>query len=151
MAENYEKNFISYGSIVGIVLLLILPPVGNLIIAGVMGFICVASAMALGGALGYFIDTLQAQPKSDISSDDHSFIAMIALIIGTIGLLAWLLPGIGIPIGIIGFYTGKNAINSSNRKLALIGLGLSIFCLYLSFFNGYLGVLMGMTSEQPYI
>jgi hypothetical protein len=67
--------------------------------------------------------------------------AVAGLVLGIISMIAWLLPFIGLPISVIGIVLaalGRRSV--SRRKMATVGLVLSIIALVLTFINAALGV-----------
>jgi hypothetical protein len=63
---------------------------------------------------------------------DHSGCAIASLIVGVFNLSIWLLPICGFPLGITGIILGIVGIDSSNKKLAMMGLIFSIIGLILA-------------------
>jgi hypothetical protein len=66
-------------------------------------------------------------------------------------MVAWLLPLAGLPVTITGFVLGRKAQLSSQRGIALTGMGLSLLGLLLTSGNAYWGALImvraGMRSH----
>lgn len=71
--------------------------------------------------------------------------ATASLILGIIGMVAWLLPIAGLPVNIVGLALGTRGRRSSARALATWGVVLSSIGLGLSIVNAVLGILMRTT------
>jgi len=65
--------------------------------------------------------------------------AVASLVLGIVGLLAWLLPVVGLPVTIVGMSFGIIERQSAKRKIAIIGLVFSIVGLCASVGNAALG------------
>lgn len=65
-----------------------------------------------------------------------------ALILGLIGIVAWLIPFFGFPFNILAIIFGAVGRNSSNPGMAKAGLILGIIGLVLTIINAILGVLL---------
>ncbi len=75
--------------------------------------------------------------------------AIASVVLGGIGLLAWLLPLCGFPIGIAGVVTGALGMQSlTKRNLAIIGIVLSVFALGLSALNAVCGAALMLQNLQ---
>ncbi len=72
--------------------------------------------------------------------------ALAAFILGLIGLLAWCLPIVGLPLSITGLILGLIDINSSRRGMAIAGVVLSALCLLLSIANAAAGVYLALNK-----
>lgn len=57
--------------------------------------------------------------------------ALTSMFLGLAGLVAWLIPCIGLPVGMFAILLGARAVGSEHRTPALIGVVLGIFCLLL--------------------
>jgi hypothetical protein len=69
--------------------------------------------------------------------------AVAGLVLGIIGMLAWLLPIVGLPTAIVGIILaarGRNAL--SGRTMATVGLVLSIIALAFALINAAAGAYM---------
>lgn len=71
--------------------------------------------------------------------------AMVGFILGLVGIIAWFLPIIGVPVTILGIIFSALGINSQNRNKAIAGLILSIVFLVVTLINSFLGALMTST------
>lgn len=72
----------------------------------------------------------------------------VALGLGIFGLIAWLLPIIGLPVTITGLVLGGKALSGSKRGLAIAATVLCCIGLTLSAFNMALGVYLGVTGQH---
>ncbi|MBS7175550.1 MAG: hypothetical protein KH056_05135 [Clostridiales bacterium] len=68
--------------------------------------------------------------------------AVASLVLGLVGIIAWVIPLFGYPVCIIGMIMGGMGIKSSKRGLAVAGLVLSILFLVATLINSILGVLI---------
>lgn len=68
--------------------------------------------------------------------------ATAALVLGIIGLIAWLLPIIGYPVTIVGLILGIKSVKSEKRGMAIAGIVMSSIGLVLSIVNSVLGVIL---------
>ncbi|MCG5547507.1 DUF4190 domain-containing protein, partial [Halorhodospira halochloris] len=73
--------------------------------------------------------------------------AIASLVLGIVGLFAWLLPIAGLPVTIVGLVLGIKDINSSNRGMAIAGIVLCIIGLVASIINASIGFYMGSTGQ----
>ena len=85
---------------------------------------------------------------------DRSGRAVAALVLGIIGLLAWLIPFIGLPIQIVGLVLGIQSRKSTKHGMAIAGIVLSSIGILLSIVSALLGMLifasLGVyTTESP--
>ncbi|NBQ40842.1 MAG: hypothetical protein EBU34_13980 [Alphaproteobacteria bacterium] len=74
--------------------------------------------------------------------------AVTSLVLGIVGMLAWLLPIIGLPVTITGLVFGVRSLNSANKGMAIAGLTLSIIGIVLSIINASIGAYMGATGQM---
>ena len=68
--------------------------------------------------------------------------AVASLVLGLVGIIAWVIPLFGYPVCIIGMIMGGMGIKSSKRGLAVAGLVLCILFLVATLINSILGVLI---------
>jgi len=73
--------------------------------------------------------------------------AVTSLVLGIVGMLAWLLPIIGLPVTITGLVFGIRSMNSANKGIAITGLTLSIIGIVLSIIDAAIGAYMGATGQ----
>lgn len=74
--------------------------------------------------------------------------AVASMILGIVGLAAWLIPLIGLPITVIGLTLGIIALKSSNRGMAIAGIIMSTLGLVLTIINGSIGAYLGATGQH---
>ena len=71
-----------------------------------------------------------------------------ALVLGIVGLLAWLLPLIGFPVNVIGVILGALGRRGPNKGTATAGLVCSVIGLGLTIINGVAGAIMMVNLMQ---
>jgi hypothetical protein len=76
--------------------------------------------------------------------------AIWSLCLGLLGLLAWLLPIIGLPVTITGLVLGIKSMNGPRKGMATAGIVLCIIGLVLSTGNAALGAYLGATGQLHY-
>jgi hypothetical protein len=78
----------------------------------------------------------------DTSFEEENIMATAALVLGIIGLIAWLIPLFGYPVTIVGIVMGVKGRKSEKKGMATAGLVMSIIGLILSLGNSILGILL---------
>ncbi|MCI5745139.1 MAG: hypothetical protein MR270_02515 [Erysipelotrichaceae bacterium] len=73
--------------------------------------------------------------------------ALASMILGFVGLVAWLLPLVGYPVTIVGLILGIVALKSVDRKKATVGVVLCSICLLATLINSILGVLLQLGQQ----
>ena len=73
--------------------------------------------------------------------------AIASFVLGIIGLLAWCIPLVGLPVTIVGLVLGIKALPSQTRGLAIAGIVLCIVGLVGSIANAAVGAYMGATGQ----
>lgn len=73
--------------------------------------------------------------------------ATASLVLGIIGLIAWLLPLVGFPVTIVGLIMGVNGRNSEKKGMATAGMVLSIIGLVACAINSFMGAYLGVTGQ----
>lgn len=73
--------------------------------------------------------------------------AIAALVLGIFGLLAWIIPIVGLPVGIVGLVLGIKGSKRSGKGMAIAGIVLSTICLILTIINGAIGAYQGYKGE----
>lgn len=73
--------------------------------------------------------------------------ALASMILGFVGLVAWLLPLVGYPVTIVGLILGIVALKSVDRKKAIVGVVLCSICLLATLINSILGVLLQLGQQ----
>jgi len=76
--------------------------------------------------------------------------AIWSLCLGLFGLLAWILPVIGLPTTITGLVLGIKSVNGPRKGMATAGIVLGIIGLVLSTGNAALGAYLGATGQLHY-
>jgi hypothetical protein len=89
--------------------------------------------------------TPQSAPPS--TSPDRSALAIGSLILGIVGLCAWLLPLCGLPVSLAAVILGALSLKSSRRGMAIAGLILGVLALLLAIGNAAFGAYLGATGE----
>ena len=69
--------------------------------------------------------------------------------LGIIGLIAWYIPILGLPITIVGLVLGIKGMKSNNRGMAITGVVFCIIGLVASIINAAIGAYMGATGQHP--
>ena len=150
-ATSYANQFGKYGGYAGFAAMFLFPRVGGIVGMAIVGAICGGGGAALGSAVGLFFDSVAEEGGTSSGLPDKKVVAVASLILGIAGLVAWFLPIAGLPVTITGFVLGSMARRSSQRGLALAGMGLSLLGLLLSAGNAYLGAMLmvraGMRSH----
>jgi hypothetical protein len=77
--------------------------------------------------------------------------AVTSLVLGIIGMMAWLLPIIGLPITIVGLVQGIYGMRTTQRGMAIAGMILSIIGLIFTIINATIGAYMGATGQIPWL
>ncbi len=72
--------------------------------------------------------------------------AIASLVLGLVGLIAWLLPLAGYPVTIVGIVMGVKGLKSEKKSLAIAGLILSIIGLAATLVNSIIGAVMGVQN-----
>lgn len=72
--------------------------------------------------------------------------ALASLILGVIGVVAWLLPLVGVPVTLTGFILGILGRKSSRKSMAFIGIVLCGLFLIISVVNAGLGAYLAVQS-----
>lgn len=73
--------------------------------------------------------------------------AVASLVLGIIGLIAWIIPIIGAPINIVGLVMGIKNRTGKNKGLAIAGIVLCIIGLIATIVNGAIGAYKGATGQ----
>ncbi len=70
--------------------------------------------------------------------------AIVAVVLGIMGLIAWFIPIIGLPLTLVGIIMGLLGLKSYRRKAAITGTILSSVGFLASLVNAILGALIGI-------
>lgn len=74
------------------------------------------------------------------NNDKDLRICIAALILGIIGLAAWIIPIIGLVVGVLALVLGIKGLKKSSEGMAIAGIVLGIICLIITIINGAIGV-----------
>jgi len=85
-----------------------------------------------------------AMPAQDLSGKANTSMAL-----GLVGIVAWFLPIIGLPVTITGLVFGIRARHSSARGKAITGIVLCSIFLTVSVVNAALGAYLRVTGRLP--
>lgn len=77
--------------------------------------------------------------------------ATTGLVLGIIGLMAWVLPIVGLPVTIVGLIFGIKGLKSLKRTVAVVAIVLSIIGLVASIINMSIGAYQGATGQNPIV
>ena len=77
----------------------------------------------------------------------HNGKAIASMVLGIVGLVAWLIPLFGAPITIIGLVLGIYGLRSSNRGMATAGVIMCIIGLVATTVNASIGAYLGCTGQ----
>ncbi|MDY3854447.1 MAG: zinc-ribbon domain-containing protein [Butyribacter sp.] len=77
----------------------------------------------------------------------NSSAGIVALVLGIVGLLAWIIPIIGLPVGVVALVFGIIGIKKSSKGMSIAGLVLGILCLVLTIINSAIGAYQGFRGE----
>lgn len=83
----------------------------------------------------------------DVTRREERGMSIAALVLGIIGLGAWLLPFIGFPVIITGLVLGILGKNKGGRGFAIAGIVLCIITLFLTSINAGIGACIGLRNE----
>ena len=75
--------------------------------------------------------------------------AVASLVLGIIGLLAWCIPIIGLPINVVGLVLGIKGRESVSSSMAKAGVTMCIIGLVLTIINAAIGAYLGSTGQHP--
>ncbi|HMD52937.1 MAG TPA: DUF4190 domain-containing protein [Phycisphaerae bacterium] len=76
--------------------------------------------------------------------------ATASLVLGIIGMLAWILPILGFPITITGLVLGIKSLESPRRGTAIAGVVLNTIALVLTTANSAIGAYLGATGHLKF-
>jgi hypothetical protein len=83
------------------------------------------------------------QPQQD---DKKKKFAIAGFVLGLVGLVAWLVPILGLADGIVGIIMSVKGLKSEKRTFALIGLILSIVGIVASIVFWIYGIVVAMNT-----
>ncbi len=93
----------------------------------------------------FLVQPVPAEPSKQRAAE-HNWKAIVSLILGIIGIFAWLIPLIGYPVTIAGLVFGIIGLKSQKSGMAIGGMVLSIIFLMATVINSALGVLQSLES-----
>ncbi len=82
-----------------------------------------------------------------VQQRDLSGKANTSMVLGLVGIIAWLLPIVGLPVTITGLVFGIKSRNSAARSKAIAGIVLCSIFLTASVINAAIGAYMGATGR----
>lgn len=103
------------------------------------------------------IQTFTTSTDSNISEENSekdprkNKVAIIGLILGLFGLIAWFIPLFGLPITISGLVLSIKGLKSSKKSMAIAGIVLSTIGLVASIVNASIGAYMGATGQHSFV
>ena len=71
----------------------------------------------------------------DINKARKPGFGVAALVLGIVGVLAWIIPITGLPVGIIALVLGIIGLKKSSKGMSIVGIVLGIICLVLTIIN----------------
>jgi len=97
-------------------------------------------------------------PALAIAQSDEQFrspdiAGFLSIVLGMIGLVAWLIPWAGFGVGVFGLMAGIRSRydrRRRNRRFALMGLGLCGLCIVLSVSNFMVAEYMGASGKNMF-
>ena len=82
----------------------------------------------------------------DINKARKPGFGVAALVLGIVGVLAWIIPITGLPVGIIALVLGIIGLKKSSKGMSIVGIVLGIICLVLTIINSAIGGFYGTTE-----
>lgn len=102
---------------------------------------CIALAFVVESA----VVLISALGASGITKDENVVNprgrAIGSVLLGSISLVAWIIPLLGVPISGVGVILGSSSRFTAARRLALIGNAISLICLIAALVNAYFGAM----------
>ena len=83
----------------------------------------------------------------DINKVRKPGFGVVALVLGIVGVLAWIIPIIGLPVGTIALVFGIIGLKKSSKGMSIVGIVLGIICLVLTIINSAIGAYQGYHGE----
>lgn len=90
-----------------------------------------------------------AEKKSAVSetTKDTSGLATASLVLGLVGMVAWILPIIGFPVQVVGLVFSIKGRTSVKKKMATAGMILCIIGLVFTLLNAVAGAYLASTGQ----
>lgn len=92
-----------------------------------------------------------AAPLTPGQPQDRKGNALAGMILGIIGLLAWIIPLFGYPVTIVGLVLSIRGLKSSKRGMAIAGIILNGIGLVATVVNSAIGAYLGATGQHPLV
>ncbi len=83
----------------------------------------------------------------DINKARKPGFGIAAFVLGIVGLLAWIIPIIGLPVGVIALVLGIIGLKKNSRGMSITGIILGSICLVLTIINSAMGAYQGYHGE----
>jgi len=91
--------------------------------------------------------TEELNASTTMSAQGKTGRATASMVLGIIGLFAWLIPIIGAPVTIVGLVLGFKGLNTSKKTYAIVGITLCILGIILTIINASIGAYLGATRQ----
>lgn len=88
------------------------------------------------------------QPPPPVQEPGHP---VASLVLGIVGMIAWILPILGLPITITGLVFGIKALKRTQKGMAIAGVVLCAIGLTFSTINCAVGAYLGATGQHPLV
>ena len=85
------------------------------------------------------LQPVNSEPKNNGNLE----MGIAALVLGIVGLLAWIIPIIGLPVGVVALILGIMGLKKSSKAMSIAGIVLGIVCLVLTIINAAIGAYQG--------
>lgn len=95
---------------------------------------------------GGFTQQQNASGQNEIKNNKKGM-AVASLVLGIIGLIAWIIPLVGFPIAITGLVLGIIGIKKGGKGMAIAGIVLASICLIATTANSAIGFYMGYNGQ----
>jgi 4-amino-4-deoxy-L-arabinose transferase-like glycosyltransferase len=84
---------------------------------------------------------LKSEPKKPVG----------AIVLGVVGLFAWILPIVGLPLNLVGLSLGIKALGRGKSGMAVAAIVLCSIGLALTLANAILGAYLGATGQHALV
>ena len=92
----------------------------------------------------------QQMPMQRVEKDQKG-LAIASLVLGIVGMVAWIIPLFGFPAAMTGLVLGIMGQKSSAKTMAIIGIALSGLALVATIVNAAWGAYLGATGQHPLV
>lgn len=89
--------------------------------------------------------------QTEVPDSSKNWMGIVSLVIGVVGLCAWIIPLIGCPATIIGIVLGVLGLKSEQRTLSIVGIVLCSLMLLVSIGNAAFGAYLGATGQMDFL